>query len=128
MAKKTMSYDHPAYLVRPLAHINLPASSASASVTKFAAFTSMKIKSIGAIVNVAGTDTGAGWDILNGTTSVGQIVASTNAAASILTQFEGDIALSSGGYLDIKTKAASATLAGALTVEYELTPGANVTV
>lgn len=127
MATKSMAYDHPAYQVRGFTHINLPATAASTSVNKFAAYTSLKIKSIGAVINVAGTAAAAGWDILNGTTSVGALTAGTTAAAGVITQLATDIALTSGGYLDIKTKADSATLAGALTIEYELSPGADVT-
>lgn len=127
MATKSMSYDHPTYTVRQATAINLPATAASISAGKFMAFTSMKIKSIQAGVVIAGTATAAGYDILNGTSSVGGFLAGTSAAGSVLTAIASDITLSSGGFLDIKTKAASATLAAAVTIEYEIVPGAEVT-
>lgn len=127
MATKDMAYDHPTYTVRQAVPLNCHAAAASVSVSKFVAFTSMKIKSIQAAVNIAGTSTVAGYDIYNGTSSVGAFVASTNAAGSVLTAIASDISLSSGGFLDVKTKAESATLAASLTVEYEIVPGASVT-
>lgn len=127
MATKSMAYDHPAYTVRGAVPIQSPAIAASTSSAKFVAFTSMKIKSIQGIVNIAGTATAAGYDILNGTSSVGEFLAGTSAALSAMTAIASDISLTSGGYLDIKTKAASATLAASFTVEYEIVPGAAVT-
>ena len=127
MATKSMAYDHPQYTVHGAAPLNLPAAAASVSISKFAAFTSTKIKSIQGIVNIAGTATGAGYDILNGTSSVGEFLAGTGAAGSVLTAISSDISLSSGGYLDVKTKADSATLAASLMLEYEVVPGASVT-
>jgi hypothetical protein len=127
MATKNMSYDHPAYTARLSNHVKLPATAASTSVAKFLAFTALKIKSVNAIVGIAGTHTSAGWDLLNGTSSVGGFVAGTAAAASVLTEVSTDITLASGGYLDFKTKADSATLAGDIMIEYEIVAGANVT-
>lgn len=127
MATKSMAYDHPTYTVRNSSNVGLPATAASTPVAKFVAFTSMKIKSINAAVNIAGTATAAGYDIFNGTSSIGEFLAGTSAAGSVLTAISTDISLSSGGFLDVKTKAASATLAASLMIEYEVTPGANVT-
>lgn len=122
-----MAYDHPQYIVRQAAHIKLPATAASTSVAKFLAFTAMKIKSVNAIVGIAGTHTAAGWDFLNGTSSVAGVTAGTSVAATLLTEASFNTTLASGGYLDIKTKADSATLAGDIMIEYEFVPGANVT-
>lgn len=127
MATKSMAYDHPQYTVHGATPLNLPAVAASVSAGKFLAFTGMKIKSIQCIVNIAGTATAAGYDILNGTSSIGEFLAGTSAAGSVLTAITSDIALTSAGYLDIKTKAASATLSASLMIESEMTPGANVT-
>ena len=127
MATKSMSYDHPTYVTRQAAPLNCPAVAASTSAAKFVAYTSMKIKSIQAAVNIAGTNTGAGYDIYNGTSSVGAFVASTNAAGSVLTAIASDISLTSGGFLDVKTNALSATLAASMLIEYEVVPGASVT-
>jgi len=127
MATKTMSYDHPTYITRQSAPLGLPATAASTAVQKFVAFTDMKIKSIQAAVNIAGTATAAGYDIYNGTSSVGEFLAGTSAAGSVLTAIASDITLASGGFLDVKTKAASATLAASALIEYEIIPGASVT-
>lgn len=127
MSVKSMAYDNPTYVTRQVTALKLPAILASAPAGKFVAFTSMKIKSISMGVDVAGTATGAAYDIFNGTSSVGQILAGTNAADTILTALVQDIALSSGGMLNIKTAAASATLAASATIEFEITPGADVT-
>ena len=127
MATKNMAYDHPAYVTRHSMHIKLPATAASTSVAKFLAFTTMKIKSVNAIVGIAGTHTAAGWDLANGTTSVAGFTAGTTAALGVLTEASFNATLNSGGYLDIKTKADSATLAGDIMIEYEIVPGANVT-
>ncbi len=127
MANKSMAYDHPAYLARQIVPVALPATAASTSVFKFAAFTSIKVKRIDVIVKTAGTADAAGYDILNGTSSVGSVGVGTGAAATFGTALVSDVSLSSGGYLDIKTKAASATMATDAVIEYEIVPGANVT-
>lgn len=128
MAEKNMAYDHPAYLARQIAPVALAAAAASTSVFKFVAFTSMRIKRVDAIIKVAGTADAAGYDLLRGTSSLGSLNIGTGAAAALGTSFVGDIALTSGQYLDIKTKAASATLAVDAAIEWTLEPGANVTV
>jgi hypothetical protein len=127
MATKSMMYDHPTYVTRQAAPLNLPAIAASTSAAKFVAYTSLKIKSIQGAVNIAGTATAAGYDILNGTSSVGEFLTGTSAAGSVFTAIASDISLSSGGFLDVKTKAASATVAASLLIEYEVVPGASVT-
>ncbi len=125
MAVQNLRYDHPAYITRQFIPVPLVATAASTTVAKFPAFTTMKIKSIGILVTIAGTATAASYDILNGTSSVGNINLSTNAAL-YTTQLTTDITLSSGGYLDIKTAAASATMAAIATVEFHLSPFGNV--
>lgn len=127
MATKSMRYDHPTYVTRQAAPMNMHAVAASVSAAKFIAFTSMKIKGISTMVNIAGTATAAGYDFLNGTTSVGGVTLGTSVAGTEGTRFETDISLTSGGYLDIKTKAASATLAASAMIEFEIVPGADVT-
>lgn len=127
MATKSMAYDHPTYTARCVANVPLPATAASTSVFKFLAFTDMKVKSVNVIVKTAGTADAAGYDLLNGTSSVASIGVGTAAAAASGTAATTDITLSSGGYLDIKTKAASATMATDAFIEYEIVPGANVT-
>lgn len=128
MADTTLNYDHPTYVSRHLTPMALGAVAASTSARKWVQHSAIKIKKISAIVAIAGTHTSAGWDILNGTTSVGSITAGTTAALGILTALTQDISLSSGGYLDIKTKADSATLAGDVNIEWQYQFNANVVV
>lgn len=124
---KSMAYDHPQYITRQFVGVPLPATAASTSVFKFAAFTSIRIKRIEVIVKTVGTADAAGYDILNGTSSVGSVNVGTNAAAVFGTGLTSDISLTSGGYLDIKTKAASATMATDAVIEFEVVAGADVT-
>jgi len=126
MAKKSMSYDHPTYITRQSAQVFCPAVAASTSANKFLAFTAMKIKSINMAVQIAGTSTAAGYDIRNGTTSVGAFTLGTAAVATFGTEFNTDITLASGGYVNFVTKAESATLAAQAVVEFEIIPGADV--
>lgn len=127
MATKNMRYDHPTYISRNMTPIPVPVVAASTSAAKFLAFSAIKIKRVGAIVAVAGTATNAGWDIFNGTTSVGGLFVHTSAAGFIPSPVTSDITLASDGYLDIKTKAASGTLRGDFMIEWEVVPGADVT-
>ena len=127
MANKSMSYDHPTYVALYVVRIKLPATAASTTVSKFVAFTAIKVKSIGIMTQIAGSADAAGYDLLNGTTSVGAAVMGTVAAGAMGTVTFTEQTLASGGYIDFKTKAASATLAGEGYVEFEIIPGANVT-
>lgn len=126
MAVKSMAYDHPAYTARYSTVVPLVATAASTSVFKFLAWTNLRIRSVNVIVKTAGTADAAGYDIMNGTTSAGSIGVGTGAAAALGTGFTGTISLASGGYLDIKTKAASATMAADAVIEYEVGIGADV--
>lgn len=128
MATKSMAYDHPTYVTRQVAHVKLPAAAASTTTAKFVAFTDIKVKSVGIMTQIAGTADAAGYDILNGTSSVGAGVMGTVASGNMGTMSFTECTLASGGYLDFKTKAASATLAGEAYVEFEIVPGASVTV
>lgn len=127
MANKSMSYDHPTYVARHVVPIKLPAAAASTTTAKFVAFTDIKVKSVGIMTQIAGTVDAAGYDILNGTSSIGASVLGTVAVGGMGTTTFTEQTLASGGYLDFKTKAASATLAGEAYVEFEIIPGANVT-
>lgn len=128
MAEKSMAYDHPAYLARQIAVVPLEAVAASTSVRKFVAFTNIRVKRVDMIVKTAGTADAGGYDLLRGTSSIGSVGVGTAAAAGLGTAYVGDIALTSGQYLDIKTKAASATMACDAAIEWTFDPGANVTV
>jgi hypothetical protein len=121
-------YTHPDVNIARGENIHLPATAAETVVTKFVAFANMRIKSVRGAVLTAGTNTAAGYDLLNGTTTVGSIVAGTSTAGSALTGSitAANAELAEGDQLDIKTKANSATLASAIVVEYQLLPDADV--
>ena len=127
MAKKSLSYDHPLYLARYSANVNCHAVAASKSANKFIAFAAMKVKSVQGNVNIAGTDTAAGYDLYHGTTSIGEFVTSTNTAGSALAAILPGQAMVEGEVIEFRTKANSATLAASFIVEYELVPGADIT-
>jgi hypothetical protein len=115
-------------LARYSAIVNLPAVAASKMAGKFIAFTAMKVKSIRGAVNIAGTADAAAYDVYNGTTSVGTIVMGTSTAGAAKAYSTSDITLAAGGFIDFRTIAASATMAASMILEYELVPGADLTV
>lgn len=123
----SMEYNHPQYVTRQFQNMYVPAGSASASIRKWPIHCDTKIKRISGIVNVAGTNAAAGYDIYNGTTSIGAITFGTNSAGSFVAGLTQDIALSSGGFLDIRTKANSATLAVDLNIEFHTVFNGSVT-
>lgn len=122
MATKTQRYDHPHYLVHQMLPVQVKAVAAATVALRIPFPYATTIKSISAVVNIAGTNDVAGWDILNGTTSVGAITAGTQTAASVLTQQVADIEIAAGDVLALKTKATSATLAGDFLIEIRPTP------
>lgn len=133
MATKSMAYDQPTYTVRRMATIALPATAASTSVRKFVAFTDIKVKSIGGILGVAGTSTGAtvwGWQVNKGVTSISawSLATATATALMLLPAITSDLTLASGDYIDFKTLSLSATNTADLYIEYELIPQGVVTV
>lgn len=121
-------YDHPDIAIARSQSLHLPATAATTVVTKFVAFAKMKIKSVRGGVLVAGTNTAAGYALLNGTTTVGAITAGTSTAGSALTGTitAANATLAEGDQLDIKTLADSATLVSAITIEFQLEPDADV--
>lgn len=129
MANRSFAYDHPQYVVNQGAQVTCAATAASTDVLagKFVAFAACKVKDIYGVVAVAGTADAAGWDIYNGTTSFADCTAGTAAAKATISVTMTEQTLAQGGYIQFKTKADSATLAGNFVVEYAITPGGNVT-
>ncbi len=127
MSKKSMAYDAAQYQISQGAVVGLPGVAAAVVAGKFIAFAATRVKSINCNVNIAGTHAAAGYDVYNGTSSIGEFVCGTTAAGSAPTALNPGATLAEGGYLKFVTKADSATLAASLMVEYELTPGAQVT-
>jgi hypothetical protein len=124
---QSMSYDHPQYVAHQLTPIRLPATAASTAILKFPAHVDMKVKRISAVIAVAGTNASAGYDVFNGTTSVGTIITGTAAAGTFNAGLTQDIVVSSGSFLEFRTKANSATLVADVAVEFVPVAGADVT-
>jgi hypothetical protein len=127
MATKSLSYDHPQYLVRQVATVNLPAIAASKSAGKFIAFAAMKVKNIRCIINIAGTSTGAYTLSKNGTASFANVPTLTSTALATVAPSVTTCDLSAGEFIDFQTNDAGATLAATFLVEYDLIPGAAFT-
>jgi hypothetical protein len=128
MGTKSLRYDHPAILSRDGEQIVCPAVAASTISAKFIAFAKTRIKSIRGITRIAGTDAAAGYDLYNGTSSLGAFTTGTQTAGSAIAALTQNIVLNPGESLDFKTKANSATTANDFVVEFELTADALVTI
>jgi flagellar basal body P-ring protein FlgI len=123
-----MPYDHPQYLVQGNVNLTCPATAASTDVVgaKFVAFANMKIKDVRGVVETAGTNTAAGYDILVGTTSSGDITHGTDTAGSVNVGSFADISVTKGQVVKLKTKANSATMVTAHTLTYQVDPGVDI--
>lgn len=141
MASKSMSYDHAAYTVPHVVGYETVAG-ASGVVGKFVAFTSMLIKSATVTPTTTGTLTAAGNNSLtfsvisnNGTTttSVGFVDLASLGTAQVNqtgTNFVlgGGTTLLTVGQMLVAKRGTDATQKEAITYEFLLQPGANVTV
>ncbi len=121
-------YTDPQFRVNQGNQVNGPAVAASTVAAKFTAFAKTRILSVKGAVMVAGTNTAAGYELLNGTTTVGSITCGTNTAGAKVTGSvtAANAVLEEGDVLDFKTLANSATLAAAFVVEYRVEPDADV--
>lgn len=120
------NYDSPQYNVRQFTNFRLPATTASQPVLKYVTHCAMKIKRITGIVFTAGTNATAGYDVYNGTASVGEVTFGTGTANTVAS-LTRDISLSSAGWLEFRTKANSATMVTDMTVEFETPFPADLT-
>ncbi len=134
MATKSMSYDHPADLVREIGAVTALAGG-SAVKGKYVAFTDMLLKSVTAVVTIAGTTDGAAAAIefshVSGTstTSVGIITFGTGP----IYQTSTNVVLANGttvmaqGDMVIGESGADLTLVVDLAYEMVIVPRADVT-
>jgi len=118
-------YTHPNYHVTREIHVPNVTGIASTSVRKFHMFLAAKLKAVHGIVLTAGTNASAGFDILVGTASVGEIVFGTNTAGVVAHSAVMNADIPKDGLIDIKGKADSATLVASLVVEYVNTPASD---
>ena len=133
MAKQSMAYDHPAYLARHFIGAT-SAAGASAISGRFAAWAAMTPKAVQVTAVIAGTGTGNATvtlvKIASGgtaiTTHTPLIVMSTNAAGytTNVVCTGGNIAAGDVVYFQ---NGADATGSWAVSAEFVLVPGADVT-
>lgn len=97
---------------------------ASTMVARYPYFQKTRVKKVHALLIVAGTNAAAGWDILNGTTSVGEIVTGTNTAGTFQSSGTLNTDVLAGGFLELKGKATSATQVASLIIEEQVLPEA----
>lgn len=137
MAKKSMSYDHAAYIAPQVATVSALAGNANLT-GKYVAFTDMLLKSATIVVVVAGTTTGAataatGYTfnaITNSgttTTSVGYVQFGSAAAYVTSTNITlGNTALTETDMIEVKG-GADIVIAAEIAYELVVNPGADVT-
>ncbi|MGH2362043.1 MAG: hypothetical protein ACRDGM_16075 [bacterium] len=78
-----MAYDSPNYTVRNEQFAGEAGGGATTEYTKFRRFQKMRVKAAHAVVTVAGTATGHGFDIYHGTTSKGTLPLLGTSAAGV---------------------------------------------
>lgn len=124
MALKDRPYTDPAYRARH----NIPLAEAGGAATtvygRVMAMGAGKIRNVGVWATVAGTTTAHGFDIVVGTTSIGSVTLSTNAALSSATTGDLAYAVTAGQIIGLKSKA-DATGKAMASIEFEFTPGAQ---
>ena len=95
-------YDSPNHTVRNEHFAGEAGGGATTEYVKFRRFQKARVKAVHAVVTVAGTNAGHGFDIYNGTTSVATISLGTSAAgASAKLTVDFDVAAL--GQISVKT-------------------------
>ena len=104
-----LRYDHPNVIVRQEALGQTEAGGgATTEYAKFVAFQKMTLKKVHAAITVAGTVTGHGFDVYNGTTSIGTIALGTAAEFSNASSAALDSAVAALGQVSVKSLADTA--------------------
>lgn len=127
MGGTSVDYAHPNCTVRREIHVNNITGIASATFQKIMLFQKAKLKRVKSLVVTAGTDTAAGVDIYNGTTSVGAITHGTDAANSVNDSGVLDVTVDQNSFIDLRGKANSATMVNSYVLELEVLPDATFT-
>jgi hypothetical protein len=110
-------YDHPNTIVRREAIGQGEAGGgATTEYAKFSNFQKMKLKKAHAVVTTAGTSAAHGFDVFNGTTSIGTISLGTSAALSGASSGALDSAVAALGQISVKSLT---DVVGKATVVYE---------
>ena len=135
MATKSQRYDHPAYTVPQAVSVDAAAGSAAVG-GKFTAFTTLLLKSATLTVTTAGTTTAAASNNYTfqirgtATTSVGAVAnLGTTGAYTPGTNvvLGGGTTTMTQGETLVAVRGTDATAAAAVTYEFLINPGANIT-
>ena len=111
-------YDHPNAIVRRETSIHTTAGATTESA-KWASFQKMKLKKVHAVVGVAGTNAGHGYNVFVGTTSVGAISLGTAAAQANASSGALDVAVTALQQVSVKSLV-DATGVASIVYEYEV--------
>jgi hypothetical protein len=126
MATKNFAYDHPAYQV-PYVFSGSTTVGAHGVSTKFAAFTTMKIKGTVMAPNIASTS--ASQPLLytksGTTTATTTLTALTSAATTAIVNDVTDVSLAQGDQFWI-THGTDATVSLSVAVQAEVVPGSSI--
>ena len=115
-------YDSPNRVVRREHFINAPAG-ATTALGKKRHFQAMVLKAVHATVITAGTVTGHGYDIYNGTTSIASITLGLSAAEVVVSSNVLNADIVAGSSFEVRSLA-DATGAAEIVMEYEVAAGA----
>ena len=118
-----MSYDAPDYIIRREQCMPPTTAGATTEGAKFRAFQAMRLKKVHAGVITAGTNTGHGYDVYHGTTSIGTIALGTSAAGSAASSGLLDRAVETMQQVSVKSLV-DATGVAQIVYEFEVRPDA----
>lgn len=125
MAVKSDKYDSPNYTINREHCAGEIGGGATTVYAKFHNYMGFKLKTVHFRVTTAGTTTGAGFDVYQGTTSIATIALSTNTAGYTTSLAVGSDYTSLQA-LELKSLA-DATIKAVVSYEFANTPGANMT-
>ncbi len=126
MPTQTLRYDHGNHLVRR-EHSITPVAGATDVSSKMRTFQALKIKAVHFTVVTAGTNTGHGYTIQVGTTSVGTVSLSTNAADYNVSVDMSDQAVAANDTISVLSLVDATGVADAV-FEFETDKAAAVTI
>ncbi len=123
-----MAYDDPDFTIRQEQFAGEAGGAATTEYCKFRRFQKTRLKKVHASVTTAGTATAHGFDVYQGTSSVGTIALSTTAAAGAAGAVSAssgllDVTLAAGQQVSVKSLA-DATGKAHIIFEYETLPDA----
>lgn len=118
-----MSYDEGNFTIRREENAGVAGGGSTTEYAKFRHFQKMRLKAVHVAVETAGTNTGHGLGIYHGTSSIGAIALSTNAAGYTASSAVLDETVDSLEQVSVKTLVDATGLARVI-YEYEVLPDA----